>query len=119
MGGCYPLVYEGLKTAVFSGKDVGGTCVNRGCVPSKALLAAAGRVREMRDEHHLEGMGIKVLIYDDRLKANSRVAMLRGRTMFSLVWWETMFREREYGMFPLLLLGSRVPTRIRQYDQSK
>ncbi|CAM9093759.1 unnamed protein product [Laminaria digitata] len=50
----------GLKTAVFSGKDVGGTCVNRGCVPSKALLAAAGRVREMRDEHHLEGMGIKV-----------------------------------------------------------
>lgn len=34
--------------------------MNRGCVPSKALLAAAGRVREMRDEHHLEGMGIKV-----------------------------------------------------------
>lgn len=50
----------GLKTAVFSGKDVGGTCVNRGCVPSKALLAASGRVREMKDEHHLEGMGIKV-----------------------------------------------------------
>ncbi|CAN0360979.1 unnamed protein product [Ectocarpus sp. 6 AP-2014] len=50
----------GLKTAVFSGKDVGGTCVNRGCVPSKALLAAAGRVREMQDDHHLDGMGIKV-----------------------------------------------------------
>ena len=28
---------------------MGGTCVNRGCVPSKALLAAAGRVREMQD----------------------------------------------------------------------
>ncbi|CAM9216820.1 unnamed protein product [Pylaiella littoralis] len=50
----------GLKTAVFSGKDVGGTCVNRGCVPSKALLAASGRVREMQDDHHLDGMGIKV-----------------------------------------------------------
>lgn len=45
---------EGLKTAVFSGKDVGGTCVNRGCVPSKALLAAAGRIREMKDAHHLK-----------------------------------------------------------------
>lgn len=33
---------NGLKTAVFTGGDVGGTCVNRGCVPSKALLAAAG-----------------------------------------------------------------------------
>eukprot|EP00611_Tribonema_gayanum_P024966 TRINITY_DN5593_c0_g2_i1.p1 TRINITY_DN5593_c0_g2~~TRINITY_DN5593_c0_g2_i1.p1 ORF type:complete len:526 (+),score=191.59 TRINITY_DN5593_c0_g2_i1:165-1742(+) len=50
----------GLKTAVFSGKDVGGTCVNRGCVPSKALLAAAGRVRDMQNEHHLEGLGITV-----------------------------------------------------------
>ncbi|CAN0176561.1 unnamed protein product [Ascophyllum nodosum] len=50
----------GLKTAVFSGKDVGGTCVNRGCVPSKALLAASGRVREMQDDQHLDGMGIKV-----------------------------------------------------------
>jgi len=36
---------QGLKTAVFAGGDVGGTCVNRGCVPSKALLAASGRVR--------------------------------------------------------------------------
>lgn len=33
---------NGLKTAVLTGYDVGGTCVNRGCVPSKALLAAAG-----------------------------------------------------------------------------
>merc|ERR1719343_693645 len=39
---------QGLSTAVFAGGDVGGTCVNRGCVPSKALLAASGRVREMQ-----------------------------------------------------------------------
>jgi dihydrolipoamide dehydrogenase len=51
---------NGLKTAVFTGKDVGGTCVNRGCVPSKALLAASGRVREMKDEHHLKSFGITV-----------------------------------------------------------
>ncbi|CAM9410154.1 unnamed protein product [Heterosigma akashiwo] len=50
----------GLKTAIFSGKDVGGTCVNRGCVPSKALLAAAGRVRELKNEHHLKSFGITV-----------------------------------------------------------
>lgn len=51
---------QDLKTAVFAGGDVGGTCVNRGCVPSKALLAASGRVREMKDEAHLESMGIEV-----------------------------------------------------------
>ena len=51
---------QDLNTAVFAGEDVGGTCVNRGCVPSKALLAASGRVREMRDEAHLSSMGIEV-----------------------------------------------------------
>mmetsp|Transcript_18178 Transcript_18178/g.32928 ORF Transcript_18178/g.32928 Transcript_18178/m.32928 type:complete len:520 (+) Transcript_18178:96-1655(+) len=51
---------QSLKTAVFSGQDVGGTCVNRGCVPSKALLAASGRVREMRNAKHLEELGIEV-----------------------------------------------------------
>ena len=51
---------QDLNTAVFAGEDVGGTCVNRGCVPSKALLAASGRVREMRDEEHLKSLGIEV-----------------------------------------------------------
>ncbi len=51
---------QGLSTAVFAGGDVGGTCVNRGCVPSKALLAASGRVREMRDASHLKSLGIEV-----------------------------------------------------------
>lgn len=51
---------QSLTTAVFSGADVGGTCVNRGCVPSKALLAASGRVREMQDVEHLASLGIEV-----------------------------------------------------------
>mmetsp|Transcript_34774 Transcript_34774/g.62607 ORF Transcript_34774/g.62607 Transcript_34774/m.62607 type:complete len:525 (+) Transcript_34774:127-1701(+) len=51
---------QSLTTAVFSGQDVGGTCVNRGCVPSKALLAASGRVREMQAEQHLSEFGITV-----------------------------------------------------------
>lgn len=51
---------NGLKTAIFTGKDVGGTCVNRGCVPSKALLAASGRVREMKADMHLKSFGISV-----------------------------------------------------------
>jgi dihydrolipoamide dehydrogenase len=51
---------QGLNVAVLTGKDVGGTCVNRGCVPSKALLAASGRVREMKNAHHLKAFGITV-----------------------------------------------------------
>lgn len=56
----HPENAQGLKVAVIEGHDIGGTCVNRGCVPSKALLAASGRVREFRDTQHLKAMGIQV-----------------------------------------------------------
>lgn len=50
----------GLKTAIVEAADMGGTCVNRGCIPSKALLAASGRVRDLRNEHHLKSLGIQL-----------------------------------------------------------
>lgn len=50
----------GLKTAIIEAADMGGTCVNRGCIPSKALLAASGRVRELRNAHHLQALGVHV-----------------------------------------------------------
>jgi dihydrolipoamide dehydrogenase len=49
---------HGLTVAIVESRDMGGTCVNRGCVPSKALLAASGRVRELADAEHLAGFGI-------------------------------------------------------------
>eukprot|EP00245_Coleochaete_scutata_P005085 TRINITY_DN18368_c0_g1_i1.p1 TRINITY_DN18368_c0_g1~~TRINITY_DN18368_c0_g1_i1.p1 ORF type:complete len:586 (+),score=143.85 TRINITY_DN18368_c0_g1_i1:96-1853(+) len=59
-GAALHAVEEGLKTAIIEGDTVGGTCVNRGCVPSKALLAVSGRMRELKDEHHLKALGIQV-----------------------------------------------------------
>ena len=50
----------GLKTAIVEAKDMGGTCVNRGCIPSKALLAASGKVRELAHSEHLQSMGVNV-----------------------------------------------------------
>lgn len=50
----------GLKTAIIEAAEMGGTCINRGCIPSKALLAASGRVRELRDAQHLRSLGIQV-----------------------------------------------------------
>lgn len=47
----------GLKTAIVEVGEMGGTCINRGCIPSKALLAATGRLREL---HHSQLLGIRV-----------------------------------------------------------
>ncbi|KAK9843540.1 hypothetical protein WJX81_008027 [Elliptochloris bilobata] len=59
-GAALHAVESGLRVAIIEGHDIGGTCVNRGCVPSKALLAASGRVRELQNTMHLKSMGIQV-----------------------------------------------------------
>lgn len=59
-GAALHAVKRGLKTAIIEAKEMGGTCVNRGCVPSKALLAASGRVRELQNADHLKDLGIQV-----------------------------------------------------------
>lgn len=49
----------GLKTAVVEKmKTFGGTCLNIGCIPSKALLHASEMFHEA--EHGLEALGVKV-----------------------------------------------------------
>ena len=79
----------GLKTAIIEAADMGGTCVNRGCIPSKALLAASGRVRELRNAHHLKTLGIQVgsVEFDRQVIANHAgniVSKLRGDLTNSL-----------------------------------
>ena len=47
----------GLKTACVEGRDtLGGTCLNIGCIPSKALLNASHQLHEA--EHNFEKMGL-------------------------------------------------------------
>ena len=48
----------GLKTAIVEGREtLGGTCLNVGCIPSKALLHATHMLHEA--EHNFAGMGLK------------------------------------------------------------
>ena len=50
----------GLKTACVEGREtLGGTCLNVGCIPSKAMLHATEMLHET--EHNFAKMGLKVL----------------------------------------------------------
>ncbi len=46
-GGC---ALFGLDVALIEGHKMGGECLNNGCVPSKALISAAKRAAEAREE---------------------------------------------------------------------
>lgn len=49
----------GMKTAVIEKREtLGGTCLNIGCIPSKALLSASEKFEEA--QHHFEDIGIEV-----------------------------------------------------------
>ena len=37
---------KGLNTAVIESRDVGGTCLNRGCIPTKSMIHSAGLYKE-------------------------------------------------------------------------
>lgn len=88
-GAALHAVGRGLKTAIVEVGEMGGTCVNRGCIPSKALLAAAGRVRELHQAHHLQSMGIQIggISFDRQAIANhaaNLVSTIRGNMSNSL-----------------------------------
>ncbi|WP_349821558.1 dihydrolipoyl dehydrogenase [Chlamydia abortus] len=53
---------QGLKTALIEEQQAGGTCLNRGCIPSKALLVGAGIVSQIKHANqfgiHIDGYSI-------------------------------------------------------------
>ena len=62
---CARLDKEGLKTALIERKDLGGTCVNNGCIPTKTLIASA----------HAARMVARAKDYGISVKANPSVNM--------------------------------------------
>ncbi len=54
----------GLKVAVVEKEALGGTCLNVGCIPSKALIAAGSLVKKIKNAQvmgiKVEGLGLEV-----------------------------------------------------------
>lgn len=53
----------GLKTAVNENREVGGTCLNRGCIPAKAMIHASSVYREMQSSEEI-GIFASQVTYD-------------------------------------------------------
>ena len=53
----------GLKTAIIEERRAGGTCLNRGCIPAKAMIHASSLYREMQDAERF-GVSASDVTYD-------------------------------------------------------
>lgn len=54
---------RGAKTALIEAKEMGGTCLNRGCIPSKALIANADVLRKVKEAKNY-GINIPTFSFD-------------------------------------------------------
>jgi dihydrolipoamide dehydrogenase len=61
----------GLRTAVVEADKVGGTCLHRGCIPTKALLQSAALLDQVRDGHRL-GVNTADVTFDYGVAATRR-----------------------------------------------
>ncbi|MBA4164523.1 MAG: mercury(II) reductase [Erythrobacter sp.] len=68
----------GAKVALIGHGTIGGTCVNVGCVPSKALIRAAEAVHGGRAAARFPGLGGSVLLEDWSALASSKDRLVAG-----------------------------------------
>jgi mycothione reductase len=54
---------HGLKVAIIEENRMGGTCLNRGCIPSKLLIHSADVIETIKSAH-LFGLNVDVLYVD-------------------------------------------------------
>lgn len=74
------LARNNKKVAVVEARDLGGTCLNRGCIPAKTMLYSAEMYRHAR---HLDDYGIK--IFENKLEYDfDRMVEKRSEIMSKL-----------------------------------
>ena len=121
----------GLKTAVVERREVGGTCLNRGCIPTKALLHASTVYEEARSGAAL-GVNAEGMTYDlsamfaykaqvvEKLRGGieslfkaAKVTLLRGTGTLTATNTVTVSGENEgvYTARNILLATGSVPAR--------
>jgi dihydrolipoamide dehydrogenase len=72
----------GAKVVLLEKDAIGGTCLNRGCIPTKTLLASAGRLRELKNcqEFGLKAENAGFDFAAVMARKNSVVSQLRSGT---------------------------------------
>lgn len=102
--GGYPAAIKaaqaGKKVALIEAKEVGGTCLNRGCIPSKALIENAHVLKKVK---HAEQFGIHVgpvsFDYGQMVKRKDDVVAKVRKSLEGLIAANQITLIRGFGKF--------------------
>src|SRR5260370_34149077 len=80
------LAAAGMKVAIAERKFFGGTCVNTGCIPTKAMAASAyaARVAQRASEH---GVVLERDVRVDMKKVKARKDAISGKSRTRIAPW--------------------------------
>ena len=120
----------GKKTALVEKRELGGTCLNRGCIPTKALLHTAELYEEMKESGDTLGINVKEMAVDYAKTAERKnnvvkklrmgiAGLVKGRKITLLegqaVWTgKNTFKvgDREYSAKNIILATGSEPARV-------
>lgn len=101
----------GLQTAVIEKAEVGGTCLNRGCIPTKSLLHDAGEGKPLADMMARKDSVVASLRSGIELLLNkNKIALIKGEAMVTGPGTVTVNGETLHAAHILIAAGS-VPQR--------
>ena len=92
----------GMKTAVIENRDVGGTCLNRGCIPTKTLLHSSELVNGLKNGEKCGIAAENVTINLERIFEHKREISEKLRSGI-----ESMFESSKIDLFRLPPARSR------------
>ncbi len=102
---------SGLKTALIERDKLGGTCPNRGCVPSKLLIGFAEAARHVRDSdrHFIDSHLRKIDTAQAFSSVNDYVSEVDGRyeSRMRLAGVEVIRSQAEFSGYKKLIVGER------------
>ena len=124
---------EGAAVTVIEAGEIGGTCVNVGCVPSKIMIRAA-QIAHLQSGHPFDGVGkhpaavdraalvaqqqarvreLRHAKYESILETNPRIRLLRGFARFkddhTLIVMQPGGREKAVAADRILIATGRSP----------
>ena len=81
----------GMKTVLFEGDKLGGTCLNRGCIPTKTFLHSAKLLKNAK-KGTVYGVNVQTEGLD-HTAVNEHY--WQGRKGQSLSWWQALLPPRK------------------------
>ena len=82
-----------MKVALVENRELGGTCLNRGCIPTKALLHSAELYRELKERD--------ILYKSDGIWMLTPAYAFRGLLRYRYTLYYTLLGEKKVRVYPV------------------